>query len=376
MKSIFVINPGSTSTRLAVFSFDDEQVDPSRLEYKEIERIDLASRDANRGFMDDLDNRWKIVSGFLKKVDKKIGQSVAAVGRGGILKPLKGGVYRVNDEMIDDLVSCRYGIHASNMGAPLARYVAARYNIDAYIAYPVSVDELDDIARYTGMPEIKRRSYFHALNQKTVARRVCRDMGKAYEKVNLIVAHLGGGISVGLHVCGQVVDVNNALDGDGPFSIERAGGIPAGDLMRMCFSKRYTYGEMYERVVGKGGIYSYLGTKDARILDSIISGKITDHENKTEIKREVVKKVIDACIYQVAKNICALASYTCGEIDGIILTGGLAHFHYFVTEIEKRVLFLSKVFILPGEEEMKALCESVLRAKYGIEKIYEYRSER
>ena len=171
-------------------------------------------------------------------------------------------------------------------------------------------------------------------------------------------------------------DVNNALDGDGPFSIERAGGIPAGDLMRMCFSKRYTYGEMYERIVGKGGIYSYFGTKDTRMLDSIISGKITDHENKTEIKREVVKKVIDACIYQVAKNICALASYTCGEIDGIILTGGLAHFHYFVHEIEKRVLFLSKVFILPGDEEMKALCESVLRAIYGVEKIYEYRSER
>ena len=175
MKSIFVINPGSTSTKLAVFSFDDEQVDPSRLDYKEIERVDLASKDVNQGFMDDLDNRWKIVSGFLKKVDKRIGQSVAAVGRGGILKPLKGGVYRINDEMIDDLVSCRYGIHASNMGAPLARYVAARYNIDAYIAYPVSVDELDDIARYTGIPEIKRRSYFHALNQKTVAQRVCRD---------------------------------------------------------------------------------------------------------------------------------------------------------------------------------------------------------
>jgi len=375
MNNIIVVNPGSTSTKLAIYSFVNNISDRSTIECNKIDMEEINNENPAADFLEDLRERHKKAINFMKKNSEKLGTVIAVAGRGGLLKPSKGGVYRVNDEMIDDLVSCRYGTHASNMGAPIAYEIAGLYNVDAFIACPVTLDEMDDIARYTGIPEIQRKSYFHALNQKSVAKKVSIELGMEYGHVNLIVAHLGGGITVGLHVRGKVVDVNNGLDGDGPFSVERSGSIPSGDLVKLCYSNRYSYKAMYKKIVGEGGIFAHLGTKDAFFIKKIMSDETVQYHIKTALTKDKVKRVIDACIYQVSKSICALACYTCGKIDGVVLTGGLARFEYFVQEIKRRVSFISKVFIIPGEEEMKALCESVVFALQGIEKIYEYRSE-
>ncbi len=370
MNTIIIINPGSTSTKLSVFSILEDS-----LQFYEVASVHVKNEKTTGIFLEDLKIRRKRVSKFIKDNKSKINKVEAVVGMGGLLKPLKGGVYRVNDNMINDLLSCRYGTHASNMGAILAKEVADLYRVEAFIAYPVVVDEMDDLVRYTGFPEIQRKSIFHALNQKSVARRVAEKLGMDYRDLNIIVAHLGGGITVGLHVKGEVVDVNNGLDGDGPFSIERAGSVPPGDLLKICFSGNYTYEELYSKLVSKGGIFAYLGTKDANLLENILSGKKGYEKSDSSLTKENVKSVIDACIYQVSKNICSLACYTCGQIDAIALTGGLAYFSYFVHEIERRVSFLGKVFISPGEDEMRALCENVILAIKGTEKIYDYRSE-
>lgn len=377
MVSIIAINPGSTSTKLAICSVSENFRKQACFDYHEVEKVDIINKNMSGIFQEELKERRKLVKDFIKSNSEKIGKVIAVTARGGLLKPLKGGVYRVNKAMIDDLVSCRYGTHASNMGAPLAQEIADLYNVKAYIAYPVVVDEMDDIARYTGIPEIKRRSYFHALNQKTVAKMISEELEKNYEDLVLIIAHLGGGITVGLHAYGRVVDVNNGLDGDGPFSIERAGGIPAGDLVRLCFCGRYTYEDIYEKIVQKGGIYAYLGTKDAVLLEDIILEKAGSYRAiNPSFSKKKIKEVIDAWIYQVSKSICALACYTCGKVDAVILTGGLAKFDYFVQEIKRRVSFLTKIYIVPGEEEMRGLCTCVFAALCGIEKIFLYRSER
>lgn len=375
MNRIIVINPGSTSTKLSVFSILKDSLQFLESDLYEVASVHVKNEKTTGIFLEDLKIRRKRVSKFIKDNKSKINKVEVVVGRGGLLKPLKGGVYRVNDDMINDLLSCRYGTHASNMGAILAKEAADLYRVEAFIAYPVVVDEMDDLVRYTGFPEIQRKSIFHALNQKSVARRVAEKLGKDYKDLNIIVAHLGGGITIGLHAKGEVVDVNNGLDGDGPFSIERAGSVPPGDLIKICFSGNYTYEELYSKLVSKGGIFAYLGTKDANLLENILSDKKDYEQSDSSLTKENVKSVIDACIYQVSKNICSLACYTCGQVDAIALTGGLAYFSYFVQEIERRVSFLGKVFISPGEDEMRALCENVFLAIKGKEKIYDYRSE-
>lgn len=376
MLNIIVINPGSTSTKLSLFSIPEDSLSlSSSFELEEMRKVHLDIGGEKREYHEDIKERRKTIEEFIKKNESIIEKVIAVAGRGGLLRPLKGGVYRVNECMIEDLVSCKYGRHASNMGAPLAYEIARLYDVDAFIAYPVVVDEMDAIARYTGIPEVRRKSIFHALNQKSVARAVANQMGRDYKDLNMIVTHLGGGISVGLHVGGRVVDVNNALDGDGPFSIERAGSVPSADLMKLCFSGRHTYDELYAELVGKGGIFAHLGTKDARFLEDILLDKPIQNGEKSTIPKEKVKEVIDACIYQVAKQICALACYTCGKLDAVVLTGGLARFRYFVEEIKRRVSFLSRVYIFPGEDEMRALAEGVVLALQGREKIYEYGSE-
>jgi len=380
VESIIVINPGSTSTKLSVYSFTGGAADQLsglskyELDLHEVVRVQVRDEISSGNFIQDLEGRKKRVHEIITENNRKTSNVIAVAGRGGLLKPLKSGVYKVNDDMLNDLISCRYGEHASNMGAVLAKEIGDHLNVDAFITDPVVVDEMDEISRYTGFPEIRRKSIFHALNQKYVAKKAAYRLKREYEEVHIIVAHLGGGISVGLHSRGQVVDVNNALDGDGPFSIERSGGIPAGDLIRICFSGRFTYEDLYAKIVGNGGIYAHLGTKDAILLKNILMGNVSGEP--PALVRENVKHIIDACIYQVSKSICALGCYTCGQIDAIVLTGGIAFFSYFVEEIKKRVSFLSKnVFIFPGEEEMRALCENVLFAVKGIKKISSYRSE-
>jgi len=376
MKSIIVINPGSTSTKLSVFSFEGN--------LEEFDNIDLLKESMNEeikneistgSFNKDIELRKKKVMKFVKGSSEKIGDTIAVAGRGGLLKPLNGGIYKVNKAMLNDLSSCKYGMHASNMGAILAAKVAKVYKVDSFIADSVVVDELDDITRYTGIPEITKKSIFHALNHKSIARKVAKNLNREYRELNIIVAHLGGGSSIGLHCKGRVVDVNNALDGEGPFAIERAGTIPAGDLVKLCFSGKYTYDEIYSKLVGKGGIYAWLGTKDAKKIESILLGR-KDIANSNLRERENIKDVLDAFIYQVSKSICALSAYTNGNIDAIAITGGLVYFDYVVKGIERRVLFLAKVFVLPAEDEMRALAENVILGLKGKEEIQSYRSEK
>jgi butyrate kinase len=285
----------------------------------------------------------------------------AVVGRGGLLKPIQGGTYAVDDNMLADLKVGVLGEHASNLGGILAFEIASKLNIPSFIVDPVVVDEMQDVARVSGMPELDRKSIFHALNQKAVARRAAAEAGKKYEEMNFVVAHLGGGISVGAHRKGAVVDVNNALDGEGPFSPERSGGLPVGDLAKLCFSGKYTLDEIKKMIKGKGGLVAYLGTNDGReVVKMIESG---------DKNAELVYK---AMAYQVAKEIGSCAAVLKGDIDGIILTGGLAYDKMLVKWISDSVEFISKVIVYPGEDEMTALAEGGLRVLMGEEEAKRY----
>jgi butyrate kinase len=272
----------------------------------------------------------------------------AIVGRGGLLKPLEGGVYEVNDRMKSDLLACRYGIHASNLGALIADSLAGGLGVRAFIVDPVVVDELADVARFSGIPEIPRRSIFHALNQKATARKAARSVGKPYNACTLVVAHLGGGTSIGLHANGRVVDVNNALDGDGPFSIERAGTVPAGDWMRWILSHQHDPEALQLMLTGKGGLVAFLGTNDFPSIESSAEGKGPMDSGPCD-------QLIHAMCYQVAKSIAGLAAYSNGAVDAVVLTGGLAYSQRVVREITERISFLGPVLLFPGENELEAL---------------------
>jgi butyrate kinase len=263
--------------------------------------------------------------------------------------------------MLEDLKVGVLGEHASNLGGVLAYEIASNLNIPSYIVDPVVVDELEAVARISGMPELERKSIFHALNQKAVARRLAGDLNKSYSDLNLIVAHLGGGISVGAHKAGRVVEVNNALDGDGPFSPERSGGVPIGDLAKLCFSGKYTHAEIKKMIKGNGGLNAYLGTNDGRDVIKMI--------NEGDKKAELVFK---AMAYQVAKDIGSCATVLKGKVDGIILTGGLAYGKELVSWITEAVDFIGKVYVYPGEDEMKALAEGGLRVLQGQEEAQRY----
>jgi butyrate kinase len=264
--------------------------------------------------------------------------------------------------MLDDVKGAARGQHASNLGALIANEIASQLNIPAFIVDPVVVDEMDDIARISGMPEIERISIFHALNQKAVARRAARDLGKPYESLNLIVAHLGGGISVGAHRNGRVVDVNNALDGEGPFSPERTGTLPVGSLIKLCYSGKYTIDEIKKKIVGKGGLVAYLGSNDGRTVQAMV-----EQGNK---EAELVYK---AMAYQVAKEIGSCAAVLEGKVDAIVITGGLAYDKMLVGWIKDRAGFIGDIKVYPGEDEMIALAEGGLRVLRGEEQAKEYK---
>lgn len=348
-----IINPGSTSTKIGVF--EDEKLlfdETLRHTTEEIARFDKIVSQKNF--------RKEVILNFLKENDIDVKSFDVIVGRGGLLKPIPSGTYAVTDKLLEDLKNAVGGEHASNLGGILAREIADEIGVPSYIVDPVVVDEMGQLARLSGVPELPRVSIFHALNQKAVAKRYAKEVGKRYDLLNLIVVHMGGGVSVGAHTGGKVVDVFNALSGDGAFSPERAGAVPPGALVDLCFSGKYSVKEIKKMLIGNGGFNAYLNTNDAR---EVYQRSLTD---------EKAKVVLDAFIYQVSKDIGAQAAVLSGNVDQIILTGGIAYGEYVVEEIKKRVKFIAPITVYPGEDELLALAEGALRVMKGDEEVKEY----
>jgi butyrate kinase len=352
---ILAINPGSTTTKFALYD-EDRPVFERNLEHTP---ADLSSF---KRITDQFVFRKNLIMSALAKEKINISDIVAVVGRGGLVKPIESGIYRVNDKMKRDLIEGKRGEHASNLGALIADDIAGSLSgAQAFIVDPVVVDELQPVARLSGHPLIERMSIFHALNQKAVARAYASSKGRRYEDLNLIIAHMGGGISIGAHRKGRVVDVNNALGGDGPFSPERSGGLPSVQLTDLCFSGKYSHEEIRSILVKEGGMFAYTGTNDFREVCSRADGG----DEKAQIVR-------DAIAYQVGKEIASLAAVLHGSVDAIILTGGLAHQESHIDYIRTMVEFIAEVVVYPGEDELRALAFNGLLALQGEIKIREY----
>jgi butyrate kinase len=351
---ILVINPGSTSTKIGIF-------DNERPVFEKTIRHDNEVLKSYDKIIEQYEFRKKVILETLDYEEINISKLSAVVGRGGLLRPIEGGTYEVNREMISDLMIGYAGEHASNLGGIVSYEIASALNIPAYIVDPVVVDEMDPIAKISGVPEIERRSIFHALNQKAVARRIAKQLGKSYRDLRLIVTHMGGGITVGVHKNGRVVDVNNGLHGEGPFSPERAGTVPVGDLISLCYSGDYYADEMMKKLVGQAGLIAYLGTNDAvRVEKMIARGD------------EKAKLIYEAMAYQIAKEIGAASAVLAGKVDAIVLTGGLAYGKEFVAQITERVAWIADVMIEPGENELQALAEGGLRVLREEEETKHY----
>lgn len=353
---ILAINPGSTSTKIAIFENDKniflKNIKHSAEELKPFKNI-----------TDQYEFRKETILSELKEASIDITSINCIMGRGGLSKPIPSGVYKVNDEIKKDMINSPLGEHASNLGALIADDIAKNLkNVDAYIADPVVVDEMEDIARIAGHPAFERISILHALNQKATARRYARETNQNYEELNLIVAHLGGGISVGAHKKGKVIDVNNALNGDGPFSPERSGTLPAGQLVSLCFSGKYTKQEIGLMLKGKGGFTAYLDTNDAYEV-----------EMRAKNGDEKAQFISDAMAYQVAKEIGSCATVLKGKVDAIILTGGIAYNKQFCSFIDEMTNFIAPMKIYPGEDEMSALAMNGLMVLKGELKSKEYK---
>lgn len=351
---ILAINPGSTSTKIAVYENEEEILEKTlRHSSEEIDKFEKIA--------DQFDFRKNIIEDVLKEAGIKLSDLDAVVGRGGLLKPIPGGTYAVNDAMVEDLKVGVQGPHASNLGGILARSIGDELGVPSFIVDPVVTDELSDVARFSGTPDIPRRSKFHALNQKAVAKRYGKESGKGYENLNLVVVHMGGGVSVGAHKNGKVVDVNNALDGDGPFSPERAGSVPAGDLIKMCFSGKYTENEVYSKVVGKGGFVGYLNTNDVKgTIDKMGEG---DKE---------CTAIYNAFLYQIVKEIGAMAGILEGKVDQIVVTGGIAYSDVLIPDLIEKVKWIAPVTVYPGEDELLALAQGAIRVLSGEEEAKVY----
>lgn len=349
-----IINPGSTSTKIGVFE-DETQVLDKTLRHETEEIGQFAS------VFDQIEFRKQIILDALKEQGIELSSFQVIVGRGGVVKPIPGGTYEVKGALLEDLRSGEYGVHASNLGGILAREIADQIGVPAYIVDPVVVDEMIPIARYSGLPEFPRKSIFHALNQKAMGRRYAKEVGSRYEDLNLIVVHMGGGVSVAAHEKGRVIDVFNALDGDGAFSPERSGALPVGQLIHYCFTSGKTEKEIRKMIVGNAGFNAYLNTIDARVVDQ-----------KMQEGDDYAKEVMDAFIFQICKNIGSEAAVLCGKVDQIILTGGIAYDKYVGEEIKKRVSFIAPVTIYGGEDELLALAQGALRVMNGEEAAKEY----
>lgn len=353
---ILAINPGSTSTKIAVFR-NNKNVFLKNIKHS---ADDLAKF---KTIADQFSFRKEIILKELKQAGIEVEKISAVVGRGGLLKPIESGVYEVNEAMKNDLRNSIMGEHASNLGALIADDIARSLpSARAFIADPVVVDEMEEVARISGHPRFKRVSIFHALNQKAISRLHAKSVDKKYEELNLIVAHLGGGISVGAHRQGRVIDVNNALDGEGPFSPERSGTVPAGQLAKLCFSGEFTYDEVKKMLTGQGGLVAHAGTNDAYEI-----------ELKARAGDAKAKLLQDAMAYNIGKAIGSMAAVLKGKVDAILLTGGIAHNPDLVDYIKEMVGFIAPVAVYPGEDEMQALAMNGLMVLKGEVMPKEYR---
>ncbi|MCM1522326.1 MAG: butyrate kinase [Muribaculaceae bacterium] len=356
MNRILAINPGSTSTKIAVYD-DTEPIFTVSLHHSPEELANF----------DSIPSQFSWRKGLIEKAlnEKGIPMSSlsAVIGRGGIICPVESGTYEVNDELERDLIHARMQ-HASNLGGLIARDIANGLGVKAYIADPVVVDEMIPYARLSGVPELPRESIFHALNQKAIARRYAKETGHDYDNLNLIVCHMGGGITVSAHRKGRVIDTTNALDGCGPFSPERSGSLPPGPLVRLCFSGKYTEEELIKMVHGKGGMMAHLGiTSVPEVLDRIDNGDLH------------ATLVLRAMIYTVCKEIGAMATALKGDIDAILLTGGMAQSRRITDFMAEHISFIAPIFVYPGEDELKSLAENALAVITGEQEVKVYHSE-
>jgi butyrate kinase len=352
---ILVINPGSTSTKIAVFAGRKCRVD-TELKHDAGVLAGFESINAQAGYRKDALLR------FLRRHKIDPADVDVFIGRGGLLRPLSSGVYAIDEAMLDDLRACRYGEHASNLGAVLAAELARPCNKPAYIANPVVVDELSDVARITGHPDVQRRSIFHALSHKAVASKAARRLGKPYEKCNLIVAHVGGGITIGAHQQGRVVDVNNALDGEGPFSPERTGALPLLPFYRYCTQRGMSVAEASRFLTRGGGLLAHLGTNDCRLIEE----KVAAGDRKFTL-------VYHAFVYQVAKAIGAMAAALSGKVDAVVLTGGVVRGPLFLRKLRQMVRFIAPVYAIIKNSEMEALAAAALAAHRGVQEAKPYK---
>ncbi|MBF2386702.1 butyrate kinase [Listeria welshimeri] len=347
---VLTINPGSTSTKLAVYQGDkvlfEETVRHTMQEFADFNNI-----------QEQFDFRWQVLRRVIDAFGYDVNNLDAVVGRGGLLRPVAGGTYMVTEKMLADLKTNKYGEHASNLGAMLAKKLADTLDIPSFIVDPVVVDEMLPIARFSGNELIARKSIFHALNHKAAGRKIAKKLGSDYEKLNFVIAHLGGGISVAAHRQGKAVDVNNALDGDGPFSPERSGSLPMNDFLEACFSGKWNKRELHDLIIGRGGMISYLGTNS-----------MLEVEAKVKAGDEKAIQAFDAMTYQVSKEIGACSTVLHGKIDAIILTGGLARSDLFTSKIIEQTNWIASVIIEPGEDELEALNSGVQRVLAGLEK--------
>jgi len=351
---ILAINPGSTSTKIAWFSGKE------RL-WQETVNHDPKEISSFSKVADQYEFRMKTIEDASRTNGSNLDSLDAVVGRGGLLDPIPGGTYRVDEDLINDLRRGKPWEHASNLGGIIADAIARPRDIPAFIVDPVAVDELDDISRLTGLPEFSKRSLGHALNIKATVRMAAEDLGKPWDEIDVIVAHLGGGITVCAHRQGRMVDLNNANE-FGPFSPERAGGLPAGDLARLCFNGRYTMEELRKRLVGNGGLKAYIGTSDMREVPS----RVDSGDEKAAL-------VYRAMALQISKEIASFAATLSGKVDAVILTGGIAHDVSFVGLITSRIQWIAPVLVYPGEDEMRALAQGALRVLSGQEEALVYR---
>jgi butyrate kinase len=352
-KTILAINPGSTSTKWAVYKGNE-------ILYHETVRHNDETIMKYKSVYAQMPFRLKTLLDALHDKGFNLEKLDAIVGRGGLLKPLPSGTYRVCETLVKDAASGLYGEHASNLGSIIAYELATMYNLPAFIVDPVGVDELVTEARVSGLKDIERKSHVHALNIKAVSRKIAKNLNQPIEELNFVVAHIGGGISVVAHQKGKIIDVNNA-DNEGPFSPERCGGLPAKQLVQLCYSGKYNEKQILAKITKEGGVYSYLGTKNM----------IEVEERAKSYDREA-DLILKAMIHQIGKEIGAMATVLEGKVDGIILTGGICYSDYIVSKIKNKIGFLGEVFVVPGEEELGALVEGALRVLSGQEEVKKY----
>lgn len=350
---VIVINPGSTSTKAAYY---DDQKEIVRTEISH----DVKALKNYKNVIEQFDLRLNAIYSWINENGVNLNEVSAIVVRGGLIKPVQSGTYIVNDIMLEDLKNCIGGEHPSNLGGLIGRAIGDKYNIPVYTLDPVAVDEMDDVARISGLPELSRKSQSHALSIKACIHRYARENGIEEDKLNLIVAHMGGGISIAAVRDGRIVDVNNANQ-MGPFSPERTGSLPAMEIVNLCYSGKYTFDEMKKKVNGMGGLTAYLGTNDAREV-----------QNRIQNGDKRAKLVFEAMAYQIAKEIGKMASALMGDVQSIVLTGGLAYSKILIEEIIEMAGFIAPVTLYPGGDEMEALRDGALRVLRNVEMLKTY----